>query len=85
MVAAYEVIPDPYINADEYTLCEWLFSSKPQRFGLIEGYANPTGVILVVILLVMFICSQPFVRRGGSFEVSTYTYYSENCQFSCIF
>lgn len=60
---------DPVINANNYTTAEWLFTARPGLFGLIGGCANPTGIALVVILLVMFICSQPFVRRGGSFEV----------------
>jgi len=38
-------------------------------FGLVGGVANPTGVALIIILAVMCICSQSFVRRGGSFEV----------------
>ncbi|XP_065216938.1 NADPH oxidase 5-like [Planococcus citri] len=70
----YEVLPDLYMNAEEYTLAEWLFTSIPGKFGLIDGWANPTGVILVVILLIMFICSQPFVRRGGSFEIFYWTH-----------
>lgn len=63
------VQPDPDVNTEEYSVAEWLFTTKPGVFGLIGGYANPTGVVLIVILIVMFVCSQPFVRRGGSFEV----------------
>ena len=39
------------------------------RFGLIAGVANPTGMTLLFILLVMVVCSQPFVRKSGYFEV----------------
>lgn len=67
--AATIVVNDPVINANNYTTAEWLFTARPGLFGLIGGCANPTGVVLVVILLIMFVCSQPFVRRGGSFEV----------------
>lgn len=67
-----EVVPDPDVNEDEYSFVEWLLTAKPGLFGLIGGYANPTGVVLIVILLVMFVCSLPFVRRGGSFEVRLY-------------
>ncbi|KAF4525979.1 hypothetical protein B566_EDAN000769 [Ephemera danica] len=62
------VVNDPVLNAPEYTLAEWLFTMKPGLFGLIPGIANPTGIALIIILFVMFICSQPFVRRGGCFE-----------------
>ncbi|XP_035915854.1 uncharacterized protein LOC118513779 isoform X2 [Anopheles stephensi] len=68
------VVNDPVINANNYTTAEWLFTSRPGLFGLIGGCANPTGIVLVVILLIMFICSQPFVRRGGSFEVFYWTH-----------
>ncbi len=31
------------------------------------GY--PTGIILLVMLMVIFVCAMPFVRRGGHFQV----------------
>uniref|UniRef100_A0A4Y0BJG2 NADPH oxidase n=1 Tax=Anopheles funestus TaxID=62324 RepID=A0A4Y0BJG2_ANOFN len=68
------VVYDPVINANNYTTAEWLFTARPGLFGLIGGCANPTGIVLVLILLIMFICSQPFVRRGGSFEVFYWTH-----------
>ena len=43
--------------------------SGPQYFGLIPGWANPTGVALLVILVVMVVCSMKWVRKGGYFEV----------------
>ncbi|KAJ9589563.1 hypothetical protein L9F63_017228, partial [Diploptera punctata] len=52
-----------------YTLTEWLLTDKPKLFGLVQGVANPTGIALIIILVIMFICSQPFVRRGGCFEL----------------
>ncbi|KAJ8708509.1 hypothetical protein PYW07_010634 [Mythimna separata] len=63
------VVHDPVLNANNYTLSEWLLTEKPGLFGMVGGCANPTGVALAAILLVMFVCSQPFIRRGGSFEV----------------
>lgn len=63
------VVNDPVVNAANFTLNDWLLTAKPGLFGLIGGVANPTGISLIVILLIMFICSQAFVRRGGSFEV----------------
>lgn len=61
---------DPVINESNFTLTEWLLTDKPKLFGLVDGCANPTGVSLFIILVIMFICSQAFVRRGGSFEVN---------------
>jgi hypothetical protein len=63
------VVNDPVINKNNYTLTDWLLTSKPGLFGLVGGVANPTGVTLIIILFIMIICSQSFVRRGGSFEV----------------
>ncbi|BFG05696.1 NADPH oxidase 5 [Drosophila madeirensis] len=68
------VINDPNINAGHYTIGEWLLTDRPGLFGLIPGCANPTGVALLSILVVMFVCSQPFVRRKGSFEVFYWTH-----------
>ncbi|KAI9577415.1 hypothetical protein GQX74_013658 [Glossina fuscipes] len=68
------VVNDPKINAANYSIAEWLLTDKPGLFGLVAGCANPTGVSLIVILLIMFICSQPFVRRKGSFEIFYWTH-----------
>lgn len=65
------MVNDPVNNEANYTLTDWLLTSKPGMFGLVGGVANPTGVALIIILVVMCICSQSFVRRGGSFEVYT--------------
>ncbi|XP_017794538.1 PREDICTED: NADPH oxidase 5 [Habropoda laboriosa] len=63
------VVNDKILNHANYTLSEWLLTNRPAQFGLVEGYANPTGVILVIILVIMTICSMPFVRRRGCFEI----------------
>ncbi|XP_044745460.1 NADPH oxidase 5 isoform X2 [Coccinella septempunctata] len=68
------VVNDPVINKNNYTISEWLFTPKPGLFGLIGGWANPTGVALVFILLLMVPCSQKFVRRGGCFEIFYWTH-----------
>ncbi|CAH1394266.1 unnamed protein product, partial [Nezara viridula] len=68
------VVNDQTINSGNYTLAEWILTSKPGLFGLIPGVANPTGVALILILIIMFICSQAFVRRGGSFEIFYWTH-----------
>nr|XP_045625272.1 NADPH oxidase 5-like isoform X1 [Procambarus clarkii]XP_045625282.1 NADPH oxidase 5-like isoform X1 [Procambarus clarkii] len=61
-------------NAKNFTLTEWIFTMKPGLFGLVKGIANPTGVALMIILTVMVICSLPFVRKSGYFEVFYWTH-----------
>ncbi|KAI4468353.1 nadph oxidase [Holotrichia oblita] len=56
------------------TAVDFLFTTKPGFGGLIPGLAFPTGIVLIIILTVMFICSQPFVRRRGSFQVFYWTH-----------
>lgn len=68
------VINDPFINANNYTISDWMLTTKPGLYGLCGGCANPTGIALAIILLIMFLCSQPFVRRGGSFEIFYWTH-----------
>ena len=53
----------------EYTVAEMLFTDKLTDFGLVGGWANPTGIALIIILTIMVICSLPFVRKSGYFEV----------------
>lgn len=65
---------DPIINAKNFTLAEFYFTSRPGYYGLINGWANPTGFLLILVLMIMFVCSLPFVRRGGSFEVFYWTH-----------
>ncbi|XP_066957368.1 NADPH oxidase 5 isoform X2 [Macrobrachium rosenbergii] len=68
------IAPNLVVNNQTYTAAEWLFTMKPGLFGLIGGIANPTGVALMVILTLMVICSQPFVRKSGYFEVFYWTH-----------
>jgi hypothetical protein len=51
---------------------EYLFTTKGEQ-GWFKATAGITGVILSLILVVMIICSQPFVRKRGYFEVIIYT------------
>lgn len=62
------------VNEARYSVAEWLFTDRPGLFGLVPGWANPTGFLLCIALGVMVLCSQPFVRRRGSFEVFYYTH-----------
>ncbi|XP_053652092.1 NADPH oxidase 5 isoform X1 [Cherax quadricarinatus] len=72
---AVYIVPDIYgINSEAWTLGEWILTMKPGQFGLVKGIANPTGVALMVILTIMVICSLPFVRKSGYFEVFYWTH-----------
>ncbi|XP_055379430.1 uncharacterized protein LOC129610760 isoform X2 [Condylostylus longicornis] len=64
---------DP-LNLKNFTAVEWLFTPAPGILGLIPGWANLTGFALFFILLIMFICSQPRVRKKGSFELFYWTH-----------
>ena len=59
-------------GSQPWTYYEWLFTMRPGIFGLIGGIANPSGLALMLILTTMVVCSLPFVRRGGYFEVCDY-------------
>ena len=64
-VAACQYCPD----SDPWSYYEWILTMKPGVFGMPHGVANPTGVALMSVLTIMVVCSLPFVRRGGYFEV----------------
>ena len=80
----------PSLVQQNFTWVDWMLTSKPKYFGLVPGTAYPTGVGLLVILLIMFICSMKWVRKGGYFEVKTnfydcsinYRYLIKNVYFS---
>ena len=57
-------------NGTQWNEGQWLFTVNPGVFGLVGGIANPSGFALIAIITVMTICSMPFVRKGGRFEVS---------------
>ena len=61
-------------EARPWTYAEWILTMQPHVFGMMGGEANPSGVALMVILTIMFICSLPVVRRRGHFETFYYTH-----------
>lgn len=74
---AVNIVPatgDGEVNEEEWTYTEWILTMRPGLFGLVDGIANPTGVALMVILTVMVVCSLPFVRKSGYFEVFYWTH-----------
>ena len=58
-------------NTTPLEMWEVLFTTKA-KVGYVAGSAFITGWLLDVILIVMVMCSMPFVRRSGHFQVSTY-------------
>ncbi|XP_040567795.1 NADPH oxidase 5 [Lepeophtheirus salmonis] len=61
-------------NGSAWNIGDWIFTMKPGVFGIIGGIANPTGVALIIIFTIMFICSLPFVRKTGHFQVFYFTH-----------
>jgi len=53
---------------EPFTYTEWILTKKHGMFGM-GGCANVTGVALMLILVIMFVCSLPFVRKSGHFQV----------------
>ena len=51
------------------TYWEYLFTLKAGLGYVGPGFAYISGVLLDVILLIMVICSTPFIRRNGYFQV----------------
>ena len=63
----------------EWTAWDWLMTSSPELFGLVAGLANPTGIVLLIILGIMFVCSMKWVRKSGNFEVDiTFIYHQRD-------
>uniref|UniRef100_A0A8B9YHU9 NADPH oxidase 5 n=1 Tax=Bos mutus grunniens TaxID=30521 RepID=A0A8B9YHU9_BOSMU len=54
---------------------ELLLTTRP-GIGWVHGSASPTGVALLLLLLLMFACSSSCVRRSGHFEVFYWTHLS---------
>ena len=48
---------------------------NPGLFGICGGIANPTGIGLFIIMVIIFFSSLPFVRRRGYFELFFFTHY----------
>ena len=80
MLASYVITEFTYISlfiadhvtsnpAVEVTYAKWLFTLDSGIGYIWEGFAYWSGIVLMVALTVMFICSQSFVRRSGHFQV----------------
>ena len=60
-------------QARPWTCADWILTKQPRVFGKLGGEANPSGVMLMIILLVIFLFSLPCVRRRGHFGTFYYT------------
>ena len=56
-------------ECNRWSATDWIFTPRPGVFGLAKGFASITGVVLIIILTVMVICSLPIVRKSGHFQV----------------
>uniref|UniRef100_A0A8C6CX69 NADPH oxidase 5 n=1 Tax=Moschus moschiferus TaxID=68415 RepID=A0A8C6CX69_MOSMO len=60
-------------EASPFRFWELLLTTRP-GIGWVHGLASPTGVALLLLLLLMFACSSSCVRRSGHFEVFYWTH-----------
>ncbi|XP_030046330.1 NADPH oxidase 5 [Microcaecilia unicolor] len=62
-------------NTNGYELWEYLFTTRP-GIGWISGTASLTGIVLQLLICLTTLCSSPFVRKSGHFEVFYWTHLS---------
>lgn len=55
-------------NSTNYEFWEYMFTLRTPE-GWVGGSAGITGILLLIILGIIFVLSQPFVREKGYFEV----------------
>ncbi|XP_071098234.1 NADPH oxidase 5-like [Haliotis cracherodii] len=55
------------------TVPAFIFTTEAD-IGWVAGFAPLSGVLLVVVFVIMFICSMPFVRKSGHFQVFYWTH-----------
>ena len=55
-------------DSTNYEVWEYMFTLRTPE-GWVGGSAGITGILLWIILGIIFVLSQPFVREKGYFEV----------------
>lgn len=58
-----------------YSFTEWLFTDQPKVDGAFEGWAYPTGAVLVIIMVIMGLGVHPKIREKGHFELFYWTHF----------
>ena len=58
-----------------WTYAQWIFTTEPGILGMPGGFANISGVALILILTIMVIGSLKWVRRSGYFQVFYCTHF----------
>lgn len=66
------------VSIANYTYGQWLLTDAPGVFGLIPGWGFPTGVFLILVLVVMGGGVHPWIRRNGHFEVGFQVFHSDS-------
>ncbi|CAB3980388.1 NADPH oxidase 5 isoform X1, partial [Paramuricea clavata] len=68
------ITTDPPSGKPKFEVWEYMFTTRTPE-GWVNGSAGITGVLLLIILVVMSILSQPSVRKRGFFELFYYTHH----------
>ena len=58
-----------------WTYAQWILTTDPGIFGMPHGFANISGLALIMILTIMVIGSLKWVRRSGYFQVFYCTHF----------
>ncbi|CAG0902076.1 unnamed protein product [Cyprideis torosa] len=73
-LAGFVLLSSDLNKGKDLSYWEWMLTMKSEFGGLIPGIANVTGVVLMIIILVMVICSMPYIRKNGMFEIFYWTH-----------
>ena len=62
--------PEIAVSEPNVTIVYWEYLVPTHTdVGWVKGSAGFTGILLLLVLVIIVVCSQPFVRRSGHFEV----------------
>ena len=62
------------IKCEPWTISDWYFTPGPGLFSHIGGWANITGILLIIILTIMAIGALPAIGIKHEFEAVSYTH-----------